>query len=124
MSEFTSKAYFEALKEGRIRASKCSKCEAIYLPPRSICTKCGADKMDWVDLEKTGEITAYTIIEVPLSKMIEKCPYAVAVVRLNSGPSISGQVLVDDHSRVAIGSRVMAEFVEEDGLTSLCFKMT
>ena len=122
MSEFTSKAYFDSLGEGKIRASKCESCGAVHLPPRPVCIECGADKMGWVELEGEGEVTAYTVIEVPLSRMVGKCPYTLAVVKLDSGPSVSGQVLVSEGDDVSVGSRVVAEFVEEGEATRLFFR--
>jgi len=122
VSEFTSKAYFDSLGEGKIRASKCEGCGAIHLPPRPVCLECGSDRMGWVELEGEGEITAYTVIAVPLSRMVGKSPYTVAVVKLDSGPSVSGQVLVGEGDEVSVGTRVVAEFVEEGEATSLCFR--
>jgi len=122
VSEFTAKAYFDGLGEGRIRASRCDSCGAIHLPPRPVCTECGADEMGWVELEGEGAITAYTVIEVPLSTMVGKCPYTVAVVKLDSCPSVSGQVLLDEGGEVSVGTRVVAEFVEEGEATHLCFR--
>jgi len=122
VSEFTAKAYFDGLGGGKIRASRCESCGAIHLPPRPVCGKCVSDKMEWAELEGEGEITAYTVIEIPLSRMVGKCPYTVAVVKLDSGHSVSGQVLVDEGSEVTVGTRVVAEFVEEEEATSLCFR--
>lgn len=105
-------------------ASECQKCESVHLPPRPVCPDCGGDEMGWAELEGRGRVRAFSVINVPLTKMEECCPYTVAVVELDGGPSISGQVLdVHDGDAISVGDRVIAEFVEKGGETILCFKL-
>ncbi len=53
-----------------------------------------------------------------------RCPYAVGVVRLDEGPSVSGLILdVKDGGELSVGSRVEAEYVKEGEKTALCFRL-
>ncbi|UCH57442.1 MAG: Zn-ribbon domain-containing OB-fold protein [Candidatus Bathyarchaeota archaeon] len=123
MAEFTSKSYFDFLEEGRIMGSKCMSCGTVHLPPRPICHDCGATEMEWTELGGEGVVQAVTVINVPLSKMEGRCPYAVAVVKLDDCPSISGLVHgVKEGGELSIGDRVVAEFVKEGDKTTLCFR--
>ncbi len=122
MSEFTSKNFADSLVEGKIRGSKCAKCYVIHLPPRPVCPECGGSEMTWVDVSGDGVLRAFTIVHVPLSTMMGRSPYAVAVVKLDDGPSISGLLLgVDRGDTLSVGARVVAEFVKEGEKTALCF---
>jgi len=124
MSEFTSKNYADYLVEGKIRGSKCAKCGALHLPPRPVCPGCGGSEMTWEDVSGDGVIRAFTVVHVPLSTMVGRSPYAVAVVKLDDGPSVPGLVLeVDDGDTLSVGARVVAEFVKEGEKTALCFKL-
>ena len=124
MSEFTTKNYMDALAEGNIRGSKCNTCGSIHVPPRPICPNCGGINLEWKNVSQKGEIQAFTMIQVPLSNMVGRSPYAVAVVKLNNGPSISGLVLdVEDSEELSVGAQVVAEFISEGEKTSLCFKL-
>ena len=124
MSEFTSKNYMDSLAEGKIRGSKCEKCGMLHLPPRPVCPECGGSEMAWVDVSGDGVIRAFTVVHVPLSTMMGCSPYAVAVVELDDGPSVSGLVLeVDEGDALSVGARVVAEFVKEGEKTALCFKL-
>ena len=122
MSEFTSKNYAGYLSEGKIRGSKCAKCGALQLPPRPICSECGGSDISWKDVSGKGVIQAFTVIHVPLSSMVGRSPYVVAVVKLDDGPSVSGLVLDVDECELSVGTRVFAELVKEGETTSLCFK--
>ncbi len=124
MSEFTSKNYADSLTEGKIRGSKCSKCDTLHLPPRPVCPGCGGSEMTWGDVSGDGVIRAFTVVHVPLSTMVGRSPYAVAVVKLDDGPSVTGLLLeVDEGDTLSVGARVVAEFVKEGEKTTLCFKL-
>ncbi len=124
MSEFTSKNYADYLAEGKIRGSKCAKCGTLHLPPRPVCPGCGGSEMTWEDVSGDGVIRAFTVVHVPLSTMVGRSPYAVAVVKLDDGPSVTGLLLeVDEGETLSVGERVVAEFVKEGEKTVLCFKL-
>ena len=123
MSEMTAKAFGDFLGEEKIMGSRCKACGAIHLPPRPVCPECGGREQEWVELKGEGTIQAYTVITVPLTRLKEDCPYAVGVVKLDEGPSISGMILgVKEGDELTVGSRVKAEFVKEGEMTSLCFR--
>ncbi|UCD45516.1 MAG: Zn-ribbon domain-containing OB-fold protein [Candidatus Bathyarchaeota archaeon] len=123
MGEFTIKAYNDFLAENKIMGSKCKGCGAVHLPPRPVCNECGGRDLEWTELKGAGTIRAYTVINVPLTRLKDRCPYAVGVVELEGGPSISGMVLgVSDGDQISVGTRVEGEFVKEGERTVLCFR--
>jgi len=123
MAEMTVKAYNDFVGEGKIMGSRCKGCGAVQLPPRPVCSECGGHEQEWVELKGEGAIQAYTVITVPLTRLKESCPYAVGVVKLDEGPSISGMILgVTGGDEISVSSRVKAEFVKEEEKTNLCFR--
>jgi len=123
MGEFTIKAYNDFLAENKIMGSKCKMCGAVHLPPRPVCSECGGRDLVWTELKGTGTIRAYTVITVPLTRLKDRCPYAVGVVKLEDGPSISGMILdVSDGDQISVGARVKGEFIKEGERTVLCFR--
>ena len=124
MMEFTAKAYFDFIGEGRIMGSRCGACGDVSLPPRPVCKECGSVELEWEEFEGRGEVRAFSVINIPLSRMEGRCPYAVGVVRLDEGPSVSGLILdVKDGGELSVGSRVEAEYVKEEEKTALCFRL-
>ena len=93
MMEYTAKAYFDFIGEGRIMGSRCGACGDVSLPPRPVCKECGSVDMRWAELGGGGEVRAYTVINIPLSRMENRSPYAVGIVKLDDGPSVSGLIL-------------------------------
>ena len=122
---FTSKSFSDYLSDGKIMASRCRDCGGVHLPPRPLCPECGGRNLQWKELKGSGNIKTFTIIHVPLTRMKVHCPYAVGVVQLEDGPSISGQILdVHDEKKIRVGSPVQAEFLKEEDRTRLCFRLT
>ena len=96
--EFTSASFNKFLNEKKLMASQCSKCNAIYLPPRPLCTRCYSKSLDWVRLKGQGTLNAYTVIAVGPSFMAEEGynrenHYCAGIVHLEEGPKISARIL-------------------------------
>lgn len=118
------RAYHDFLDKNRIMGSKCTGCGKIYLPPRPVCPECGGREMEWVELKGEGAIQAYTVITVPLTRLSDHCPYAVGVVKLDDGPSVTGRILgITDGDEISVGARVKAEFMKKDERSALCFRL-
>jgi uncharacterized OB-fold protein len=63
------------------------------------------------------------VITVPLTRLKDRSPYTVGIVKLDDGPSISGMILdISDGYQISVGTRVKGEFVKEGERTDLCFK--
>ena len=86
----------------RLVGKRCEKCGTIFFPPRLICLECGHGKMERVKLRGGGTILTYTVIAKggaptefdDLQNMTGE--YAVALVKLEEGPTITGQMTVPE----------------------------
>ena len=56
--------YLSELKEGRIIARTCYKCNRIMLPPRMFCELCFRPTDEWTYVEDTGVINTFSIARV------------------------------------------------------------
>ena len=53
--------FFQALKEKKIIAVRCPKCQRVLLPPRAFCEMCYVPLSEWVEVGDTGIIRAFQI---------------------------------------------------------------
>lgn len=132
--EFTSASFNQFLGEKKLMASKCTKCGALYLPPRPLCIKCFSSEMEWVEVKGKGKLAAFTTIHVGPTFMLEEGydrnnPYCTGVVELEEGPKISARILGLDAKKpgeIKIGTPLTVDFVErgegEGKKTFLAFK--
>ena len=89
---------FWRLKESKYKliGTKCATCSELYFPPRQLCPKCRRDgKIEPFQFSGNGEIVSYTIIRTAPSGFEKLAPYVVAIVKLEEGPQISGQIVGD-----------------------------
>ena len=104
--------------------SRCSHCEALYVPPRPLCSKCYMADMEWQELSGEGKLTGFTAIAIAPGFMAKQGfgrqkPYLTGVVQLAEGPSVSGRIEGMDPStpeKVAIGTEVKAMFLKNPDL--------
>ncbi|MGH0034260.1 MAG: Zn-ribbon domain-containing OB-fold protein [Myxococcota bacterium] len=98
-----------------IEGHKCGSCGAIFLGERSICSKCGArDQMSKVELGNTGTLYAYSIVHRSFPGI--EVPYVSAIVDLEGGGTIKGNLInvEPDPEKIAFGMPV--ELVFKDAL--------
>ncbi len=101
----------------RIVGSKCLTCGTIYYPPKTLCPKCRSKgELENIQLSGKGKIISYTVIRTPPEGFEKYSPYVVALIQLDEGPKITGQI-VDNPEKVEIGKKVTPVFrkIYEDG---------
>ena len=131
---FNDISYEQFLNEEKLMGSRCKKCGALSLPPRSICIKCYSSQMEWVEMKGKGKLAAFTCIAVGPPFMIaegydRKRPYVSGVVALEEGTRAVARIEGVDGSKpetIKIGAPLQVEFLhrgEGDNLeTFLAFK--
>jgi uncharacterized OB-fold protein len=119
---FTVQAFNDSLAQGKLRGAKCTSCGELHLPPRPICRTCGSRQLEWFEFKGTGRIKTFTVINVPLSEFKEKSPYAVGIVKLDEGPTISGFLLKEKIDKLRVGERVDVVYIKGQDKTILGFR--
>lgn len=99
---------------------KNAKCRQPSFPPRAVCKGCGSEEMEQFKFSGNGKILSYTIIHAAPEGFERHVPYAVALIRLEEDPVISGHV-VGSADDIAIGKSVRMVFrkLYEDGKSGI-----
>ncbi len=110
---------FWRLREAKYRliGTKCNKCGSLFFPPRNLCPKCRRKgEIVKFPFSGKGEILSHTIIRAPPEGFEKQSPYAVAIIKLDEGVNISGQV-IGDPKDIQTGKKVTTVFrkMYEDG---------
>ena len=109
-------AFLRGTQERRLLGRRCSKCEKVYLPPRGVCSMCGAAFTDEiVEIPDTGTVATFAVVNVNFASREVELPYAVVEV-LFDGAAITSQFLIQGvtHDQVRMGMRVKAVWKEGD----------
>lgn len=130
--EFNSASFYQFLAEKKLMASRCKKCQALYLPPHPICTKCSGNDMEWVEMKGNGKLAAFTAVAVGPTSTIEEGydrnnPYLVGIVQLDEGPKVSSRIQGLDAKKpeaIKVGTPLTVDFLkpEEGKQCFLAFK--
>lgn len=120
--EFNSASFYRFLAEKKLMASRCKKCQELYLPPHPICSKCHGNDMEWVEMKGKGRLAAFTAVAVGPSFTIAEGydrdnPYLVGVVELEEGPKVSGRIRGLDARKpegIKVGTPLTVEFMEQE----------
>ena len=97
--------------------TKCTTCTQVFFPPKSLCPDCRRKGvLEDFKFSGNGEVISYTIIQTPPEGFEQFAPYAIGLIKLVEGTTISGQI-VGDHSKIDMGKKVKSVFrkMYEDG---------
>jgi uncharacterized OB-fold protein len=101
--------------EPYLQGSVCKRCDTTFLGPRAVCSKCGArDEMVHKRLSHHGTLYTFTIVHRSFPGVA--VPYVSAVVDLEGGGSVKGNLInvPPDTEHIKFGMPV--EVVFQDAL--------
>ena len=106
-----TQTFWDAAKEDRLVAPRCTNCGTFRLPPSAYCFSCQHRETEWVELPGTGRIFTFTVVRHPLHPDLALvCPYASGVVELDGTQGAGARMLVNiidcDPDTLTIGDRV------------------
>lgn len=103
--------FWSATREHRLTVQRCLECGTPRLYPRSICRKCGSDRMEWMECTGRGTVYSYTVVHrAPSEAFAADVPYVVAIVELSEGPHMMTNVVGCPPDKVKIGMPVRVRF--------------
>lgn len=113
-------AYWAAAAEGRLLIQECPHCRHRQFYPRALCTRCGGEP-EWLECSGRGTVHTFTVVrQMGMRPFRDELPYVVAMVELQEGPMMMGNVTGCDPDTVRIDMPVEAYFVraaDEVGIT-------
>lgn len=76
--------FFREIKDnGKLFATKCPKCNLVYLPPSLFCERCFSQMEDWLVVKHQGTVHTYTISYIDLDGAKLDKPVILAFVQFD-----------------------------------------
>jgi uncharacterized OB-fold protein len=72
--------FVDFLADGKVEGTACKKCGAKFFPPRSDCSSCLSNEMDWFDMPKKGTLETFTTAYYAPFGFEADPPYTMGVV--------------------------------------------
>jgi uncharacterized OB-fold protein len=109
--------FWEGTAAGELRIQHCPDCDRLRHPPGPMCPSCGAEKQDWVVASGRGTVFSYVVHHHPKVPGHEP-PFVIALVELEEGVRMLGNLIDVDPATVTIGQPVeVALTTVDDELT-------
>ncbi len=117
----TSK-FWKGLKEGKIYATKCQKCEKLHFPPVADCGDCGSSNLKWTELDGKGTIETFTQVVVKPASFSKEADYIVAIAQLKEGVRALAWLTGVEREDVQVGMKVrLVPKITSEGMVSYQF---
>lgn len=97
--------FWEGLKEGKVYATKCTKCGELRFPPVADCPTCLASDIKWVELSGEAEIETFTLVAVRPKSFQQNKPYTVAIGKLKEGVKVLAWLSGFETSEIRVGMK-------------------
>jgi uncharacterized protein len=114
--------FFEGARQGSLLIQRCAQCGTLRHPPRPACASCGSFEWDTVTSSGRGTVYSFVVVHHPQVGGFDY-PLPIAVVELEEGTRLVGDLIGVDPAEVRIGMPVVAEMVAvDDELTIPMFR--
>jgi uncharacterized OB-fold protein len=103
--------YLAELKEGRLIARRCRKCDRVMVPPRMFCERCFRPTDDWLFVKDSGTVNTFSLCYVSWDVRRLKRPEIPAVIEIDGaspGMGILHLIRKVRPKAVHVGMRVAA----------------
>jgi uncharacterized protein len=98
---------------GELRIQRCDDCGALRHPPGPMCPRCGGERPGYVVAAGTGEVYSYVVHRHPPVPG-RTLPIVIALVALDEGVRMVGELTGMEPDQVRIGLPVRVEFQRVD----------
>jgi uncharacterized OB-fold protein len=106
-----SAPYWEGARRDQLLLQQCTDCQTFRFFPRYLCTHCGSEKVEWVEVSGRGTVHSFTIVHRAAFPAFQaRTPYVVALVDLAEGPRMMTNIIGEDALGVDIGEVVQVVF--------------
>jgi uncharacterized protein len=105
---------------GELRVQHCPGCGRLRHPPGPMCPDCGAEKQDWIVAGGRGSVFSYVVHHHPKVPG-KQAPFVVALVELDEGVRMLGELIDVDPATVRIGMPVEVALTRIDDELTLPF---
>lgn len=112
--------FWEGTAAGELRLQQCPSCGTLRHPPGPMCPSCGADEPGYVVACGRGEVFSFVVHHHPPVPG-KTLPFVVALVELEEGVRMLGELIDVDPAAVTIGMPVQLALTKIDDELTLPF---
>jgi uncharacterized OB-fold protein len=106
-----SKPFWEGTKEHRLLIQECKACGVKIFYPRKACPECWSQELGWSEASGRGKVYTFTVtLDGVEAKFAPDLPYVLAMIDLEEGIRMMGNIVDCDPQEVTFGMDVEVVF--------------
>jgi hypothetical protein len=106
-----TRPFWDGLAERRIRIQRCLDCERWVFYPRSHCSHCLSERLEWREVSGAATLYTFTVTRQPTAPFFaDEVPQRLAVVQLDEGVRMTTTLVGVDDADIRIGMRLEPVF--------------
>lgn len=115
--------FWTGLAEGRLRVQRCLDCGGWVFYPRSHCSHCLSERLEWRDVSGAATLYTFTITRQPTAPFFaDEVPQRLAVVELAEGIRMTSTLVDVADADIRVGMKLKPVFDRvSDTVTMLRF---
>jgi len=98
--------FFDALKDGKVLATKCNQCNRVYFPPQAHCPYCKSNNNEWIEVPEVGILETFTIIKIKPKTFSHYEDYVLAIGNFGDNLKILSWLKIEDKTKIKIGMKI------------------
>lgn len=119
----TSQPFWDGLAANKIMIQHCLDCANWVFYPRSRCSSCLSDNLEWREVTGDAVLYTFTLTRQPTAPhFADEVPQKLAVVELAEGVRMTSTLINIDEADVRVGIKLKPVFAKRDGVTLLLFE--
>ncbi len=104
--------FWNGCRDHKLLIQRCGSCRTHRFPPTSFCPSCQSGEVDWVEASGRGRVFSWIVVRHPVPKEVyaDEVPYIVAIVTLEEGVRMVGNLVGIDPDKVTADMAVVVRF--------------
>jgi uncharacterized OB-fold protein len=114
--------YWRGAAVGELLVLRCAACGYLSHPPDVACARCGAAVLDPEPMSGLGAVYTFTVVRQAFDpEFLPEVPYVVALVELDEGVRMLGELVDVEPAAVSVGMPVEVALTRIDDELTLPF---
>ena len=117
--DFDTEPFWDGCQEGRFLIPQCTQCKHRRWPPGPMCPVCQSTDTEWIEASGRGRVYSWIVVTHPVDPvLVDQVPYAVAMIDLEEGVRVVGNVAGCEPDEIVAGMDVSLYFEDpnQDGI--------
>ncbi|MFC1905382.1 Zn-ribbon domain-containing OB-fold protein [Chloroflexota bacterium] len=99
--------FVDYLEKGKIMTTKCKQCGKVFFPPKADCPKCLSSDVEWLEVNTTGTLITYTIVNYGPAGFEDDSPYILGIAEFDKDLRILARISkAIDPSDIKVGMKI------------------